>query len=62
MYDLLMEDATAHYARREEELGSETMREIVRVHFADIENKLLDQALESFYRLRNIKELQKKFV
>ena len=38
----------------------ETMREIVRVHFGDIENKLLDQALESFYRLRNIKELQKK--
>ena len=30
MYDLLMEDATAHYARREEELGSETMREIER--------------------------------
>ena len=38
----------------------ETMREIVKVHYADIENKLLDQALDSFYRLRNIKELQKK--
>ncbi len=38
----------------------ETMRDIVKVHFADIENKLMDQALDSFYRLRGIREIQKK--
>jgi preprotein translocase subunit SecA len=30
MYDLVMADATAYYARREEELGSDVMREIER--------------------------------
>ena len=30
IYDLVMADATAHYARREEELGSDRMREIER--------------------------------
>ncbi|HKY13892.1 MAG TPA: preprotein translocase subunit SecA [Microthrixaceae bacterium] len=30
VYDLLMADATAHYAQREEELGSEQLREIER--------------------------------
>ncbi|MCC6226180.1 MAG: preprotein translocase subunit SecA [Microthrixaceae bacterium] len=30
VYDLLMADATAHLAKREEELGSETMREVER--------------------------------
>ncbi|MDR2133119.1 MAG: MoxR family ATPase, partial [Clostridiales Family XIII bacterium] len=36
------------------------MEEIVRVHYPDIESKLLSQALESFYKLREMKELQKK--
>jgi preprotein translocase subunit SecA len=30
LYDLLMTDATSHYAKREEELGAEAMREIER--------------------------------
>jgi len=38
----------------------DTMRDIVKVHFADIENRLLDQALDSFYRLRGIRDIQKK--
>ena len=38
----------------------DTMRDIVKVHFSNIENRLLDQALDSFYRLRGIKEIQKK--
>jgi MoxR-like ATPase len=36
------------------------MEEIVRVHYPDIDAKLLSQALESFYKLREMKELQKK--
>ncbi|MDR2087833.1 MAG: MoxR family ATPase [Clostridiales Family XIII bacterium] len=36
------------------------MQEIVRVHYPDIESKLLAQALEAFYKLREMKELQKK--
>ncbi len=38
----------------------ELMRDIVKVHFPDIENKLLNQALEVFYKLREIDELRKK--
>jgi MoxR-like ATPase len=36
------------------------MEEIVRVHYPDIGSKLLAQAMETFYKLRDIKELQKK--
>ncbi|MDR2355775.1 MAG: MoxR family ATPase [Clostridiales Family XIII bacterium] len=36
------------------------MEEIVRVHYKDIDAKLLAGALESFYKLREMKELQKK--
>ncbi len=38
----------------------ELMRDIVKVHFPDIEKKLLNQALEVFYKLREIDELRKK--
>ncbi len=37
-----------------------TMRRIVRVHHPDLEDGLLDSALESFYRLREVQGLQKK--
>lgn len=40
--------------------NAEKMEEIVRVHYADIENKLLDQAMEAFYWIREMKEIQKK--
>ena len=38
----------------------ELMADIVKVHFPDIEKKLLDQALEVFYKLREIEDLRKK--
>ena len=36
------------------------MEEIVRVHYGDIEEKLLGQAMEAFYWIRDLKEIQKK--
>jgi MoxR-like ATPase len=36
------------------------MEEIVRVHYPDIDEKLLSQAMDAFYKLREMKELQKK--
>ena len=36
------------------------MEEIVKVHFPDIEENLLNQAMEAFYKIRSMKELQKK--
>jgi MoxR-like ATPase len=36
------------------------MREIVKVHFADISQDLLDSAINAFYRLREFKEVEKK--
>ena len=38
----------------------ETMRDIVSVHFPNIEDSLVEQALQSFYSLRAMKEIQKK--
>ena len=39
---------------------AEMMEKIVRVHFDDLEDKLLAQALESFYAVRALRGLQKK--
>ena len=39
---------------------SDTMRKIIAVHYEHVERKLLDQVIETFYWLREIKELQKK--
>ncbi|WP_027398626.1 AAA family ATPase [Anaerovorax odorimutans] len=39
---------------------AEKMREIINVHYSNIEEKLIAQALETFYWLRDMKELQKK--
>lgn len=38
----------------------EMMEEIVKVHFDKLDEKLLEQVLETFYAIRNIKEVQKK--
>jgi len=38
----------------------EMMRTIVQVHFPDIEKELLDSAVRTFYRLREIKGIEKK--
>src|SRR5665648_638439 len=40
--------------------GDELMRRIVKVHHPDLEARLLDQAMETFYRLREIPGIQKK--
>lgn len=39
---------------------AEKMEEIVKVHFGNIEEKLLNQAMEAFYWIRDMKEIQKK--
>ncbi|MDD3168257.1 MAG: MoxR family ATPase [Eubacteriales bacterium] len=39
---------------------AEKMEEIVKVHYGEIENKLLTQAMEAFYWIREMKEIQKK--
>ncbi len=38
----------------------ELMKDIVNVHFPNIENKLMNHALEIFYKLREIDQLRKK--
>ena len=38
----------------------ETMREIVRVHYPDIQQKLVHEALEVFFRVREVSGLKKK--
>ena len=38
----------------------ELMGEIVRVHFPDLDQKLLDQVLEAFYRIRSLPQIKKK--
>lgn len=40
--------------------NAEKMEEIIRVHFGDIDRKLCEKALETFYEIRGMKELQKK--
>jgi MoxR-like ATPase len=39
---------------------AELMEEIVRVHFPDIKNSLLSEALKGFYSLRRVEEFRKK--
>ena len=38
----------------------EKMREIIRVHYGDIDQKLVDSAIEAFYEIRKMNDLQKK--
>lgn len=38
----------------------EKMEEIIKVHFGNVDKKLADSALEAFYELRNMDDLQKK--
>jgi len=39
---------------------AEKMEEIIKVHYPDIDEKLMAQAMEKFYEIREMKELQKK--
>ena len=36
------------------------MREIIKVHYGDIDQKLVDNAIEAFYEIRKMNDLQKK--
>ena len=36
------------------------MKEIIDVHYPDLDQKLLAQAMETFYWIRGLKEIQKK--
>ena len=38
----------------------ELMAQIVRVHFPDLDRRLLDQVLEAFYRIRQLPQVKKK--
>lgn len=38
----------------------EKMEEIIKVHYGDINRKLAENALDAFYKIRDMKELQKK--
>ncbi len=40
--------------------SQELMEEIVRVHFPDVEEHLLKNAMEVFYNIRNIRDIRKK--
>lgn len=40
--------------------GEELMREIIRVHFPDLEDNLIAHVLETFYWIRSLPEIQKK--
>ena len=39
---------------------AEKMEEIIRVHYGDIDKKLVANALEAFYKIRDMKDLQKR--
>jgi MoxR-like ATPase len=40
--------------------SQDKMEEIVRVHYPNIEDHLLGQAMEEFYRIRSVRDIQKK--
>ncbi|MBE6035429.1 MAG: MoxR family ATPase [Clostridiales bacterium] len=40
--------------------SKDKMQEIVKVHFGDIDKKLVDAAMDAFYSIRQMKEIQKK--
>ena len=40
--------------------NEEKMADIIRVHYGDIDSKLMTKALEAFYKIRGLKDLQKR--
>ena len=40
--------------------NEEKMADIIRVHYGDIDSKLMTKALEAFYKIRGMKDLQKR--
>jgi MoxR-like ATPase len=40
--------------------GKELMTEIVKVHFPDVEENLINEAMDVFYQIRDIRDIRKK--
>jgi len=55
--DAFLRRCIFHYIEFPDE---EKMREIVRVHYGDIDKKLVDDAVKAFYEIREMDALQKK--
>ncbi|MEG0663249.1 MAG: MoxR family ATPase, partial [Anaerovoracaceae bacterium] len=55
--DAFLRRCIFHYIEFPEE---DKMRDIIKVHYGDIEKKLLNKAVEAFYSIRNMDDLQKK--
>jgi len=55
--DAFLRRCIFHYIEFPDE---EKMEEIVRVHYPEIREKLLKQAMETFYWIRGLKDIQKK--
>lgn len=55
--DAFLRRCIFHYIEFPDE---DKMEEIVKVHYPDIDSKMLAQAMEKFYAIRQMKELQKK--
>ncbi|MCF0143993.1 MAG: MoxR family ATPase [Firmicutes bacterium] len=55
--DAFLRRCIFHYIEFPDE---EKMEEIIRVHYGDINKKLVKNALEAFYKIRDMKDLQKR--
>ena len=55
--DALLRRCNFHYIAFPDE---EKMREIIKVHFGDLDEKLVNAACEAFYKIREMDDLQKK--
>lgn len=55
--DAFLRRCIFHYIEFPDE---EKMKEIVKVHYGDIEKKLLDNTMKAFYEIRKMNDLQKK--
>ena len=53
-------DEYMHVERPIESKLKEKMEEIIRVHYGDIDRNLCEKALDAFYEIRKMDELQKK--
>ena len=55
--DAFLRRCIFHYIEFPDE---EKMREIIRVHYGDLDQKLVDKSVEAFYKLREMDDVQKK--
>ncbi len=55
--DAFLRRCIFHYIQFPDE---ELMREIIKVHFPELENNIISQAIAAFYYIRGLKDIQKK--